>query len=121
MTDNAIQPSSHRSAEPSLRARRDSATGSVQSGFRETMERVARVTDPTTAERMVRSAATSIERGERMINGVIAVARRGQSFTNEQLIAVQAGVYRYAQELDLASKLVDKLANAVRQTIQSQQ
>ena len=38
-----------------------------------------------------------------------------------QLIAIQAGVYRYTQELELASKLVDKATGAVKQTLQSQQ
>lgn len=70
---------------------------------------------------VLRQAASDIARGERMVNGVIHAARRGKTFTNEELLAVQAGVYRYTQELELASKLVDKVTGAVKQTLQSQQ
>jgi hypothetical protein len=42
-------------------------------------------------------------------------------FSQEELIAIQAGVYRYTQELELASKLVDKASGAVKTTLQSQQ
>ena len=68
-----------------------------------------------------REAVRDISRGERTVNGVIAAARRGKVFSNEELLAVQAGVYRYTQELELASKLVDKATGAVKQTLQSQQ
>ena len=39
----------------------------------------------------------------------------------EALIALQARVYRHTQELELGSKVVDKAAGAVKQTLQSQQ
>ena len=70
---------------------------------------------------IVRDAVESIGRGERMVERVMRQARRGHVFTQEELLAVQAGVYRYTQELELASKLVDKATGAVRQTLQSQQ
>ena len=69
----------------------------------------------------VRDAAVSISRGEHMVERVMRQARHGHVFTQEELLAVQAGVYRYTQELELASKLVDKATGAVRQTLQSQQ
>jgi hypothetical protein len=72
-------------------------------------------------EGALRGAVASIARGERLVEGVVQAARRGATFSNEQLIAIQAGVYRYTQELELAGKLVDKATGAVRQTLQSQQ
>jgi len=39
----------------------------------------------------------------------------------EGLLAAQATVYRYSQEVELAAKLVDKLTGAVRQVVSSQQ
>ena len=75
----------------------------------------------TVGEAALRASVQSIVRGERLVNGVINAARHGATFSNEQLIAVQAGVYRYTQELELASKLVDKATGAIRQTLQSQQ
>ena len=73
------------------------------------------------AMRALRSAAASLTRGERMVSHVISAARQGKVFSNEELLAIQAGVYKYAQELELASKLVDKATGAVKQTLQSQQ
>jgi len=77
--------------------------------------------EPTPAREAFREAVRDISRGERMVNGLVAAARRGKTFSNEELIAVQAGVYRYTQELELAGKLVDKATSAVKQTLQSQQ
>ncbi|MCB9658819.1 MAG: hypothetical protein R3B40_01825 [Polyangiales bacterium] len=45
---------------------------------------------------------------------------RGQ-LAPEALIALQARVYRHTQELELGSKVADKAAGAVKQTLQSQQ
>ncbi len=73
------------------------------------------------AKGALREAARSITRGQRAIDSVIRAARNGRVFSQEELIAVQAGVYRYTQELELASKLVDKATGAVRTTLQSQQ
>jgi hypothetical protein len=36
-----------------------------------------------------------------------------------QLIAIQAGVYRYAEAVELMAKFVDKATNAVRTTLQA--
>lgn len=94
--------------------------------FAETL-RAQRQAPPPSAEpeggamRALRSAAASLTRGERMVSHVISAARQGKVFSNEELLAIQAGVYKYTQELELASKLVDKATGAVKQTLQSQQ
>jgi len=75
---------------------------------------------PALAEAL-HDAARSLHQGQRMIDSVIRAARAGRVFSPEELLAVQAGVYRYSQELEIASKLVDKATAAVRQTLQSQQ
>jgi len=73
------------------------------------------------AREVLIGAARRLERGQRMVDSVIRAARRGRVFSQEELIAIQAGVYRHSQELELAGKLVDKATGAVRQTLQSQQ
>jgi hypothetical protein len=73
------------------------------------------------AREMLEDAARSIDRGQRMVESVIRSARNGRVFSQEELIAIQAGVYRYTQELELASKLVEKATGAVKTTLQSQQ
>lgn len=75
----------------------------------------------TLGAELLKDAARSIARGQALVDSVLSAARRGKTFSNEELLAVQAGVYRYTQELELASKLVDKASGAVRTTLQSQQ
>jgi hypothetical protein len=76
---------------------------------------------PSPALEAIGDAVRSIGRGERFVDGAIARARRGKDLEPGQLLALQAGVYRYTQELELAAKLVDKATGAVKQTLQSQQ
>jgi hypothetical protein len=61
--------------------------------------------------------ATEIDRGERLLEGVITAraARLGAA----ELIALQAGIYRYTEVVDLTAKLVDRAAGAVRTVLQS--
>jgi hypothetical protein len=68
----------------------------------------------------VRDAGHRIMRGERTVDRAIQKARAGHVFRHEELLALQSGVYRYTQELELASKVVDKATGAVRHTLQSQ-
>lgn len=86
----------------------------------EQADRSTGIADSTAAEAL-RDAARSITRGQRMVDSVVRAARNGRVFSQEELLAIQAGVYRYTQELELASKLVDKASTAVKTTLQSQQ
>ncbi|MBO6937287.1 MAG: hypothetical protein JJ863_20110 [Deltaproteobacteria bacterium] len=77
--------------------------------------------EPSPVLEAIGDAVRSIGRGEQFVDGAIARARRGKNLEPGQLLALQAGVYRYTQELELAAKLVDKATGAVKQTLQSQQ
>lgn len=62
--------------------------------------------------------AAEVDRGER----VMGSALRGNPYADDTrgMIALQAGVYRYVEAVELCTKLVDRSANAVRTTLQSQ-
>ena len=81
----------------------------------------APVDEPSPALEAIGDAVRSIASSERFVDGAIARASRGKNLEPGQLLALQAGVYRYTQELELAAKLVDKATGAVKQTLQSQQ
>ncbi|MEM9072321.1 MAG: hypothetical protein AAGE52_27690 [Myxococcota bacterium] len=66
-------------------------------------------------------AARSMAASDRALQRGLRSARRGQGMDPARLLALQSGVYRYAQEVELASKLVDKATSAVKTTLQSQQ
>lgn len=68
----------------------------------------------------LRDAARRLAAGEAAIDGVVARLGRGRTPSPEELIALQHTVYRHAQEVEMAAKLVDKLTSAVKTTLTSQ-
>jgi len=57
-----------------------------------------------------------VDAGEGMIEGVAAGQYAGSD--PGALIALQAGIYRYSEAVDLVGKLVDRAGNAVRSVLQ---
>jgi|SRR5882724_11725674 len=48
----------------------------------------------------------------------VASASQLRNYDTGTLIALQAGIYRYTEAVDLASKIVDRATNAVRTVLQ---
>ncbi len=68
---------------------------------------------------LLRGLGQELDRGEDLAQKAIhGGAHAGTS--PEKLIALQAGIYRYSEAVDLASKLVDRGTQAVRTTLQNQ-
>jgi hypothetical protein len=69
---------------------------------------------PSFAEAL-RGLGSAVDRGE----GLIGRASRGGlgDLDSGQLIALQAGIYRYSEAVDLVAKLVDRTSNAVRTVV----
>ena len=102
-------------------ARADAAPATESSGpsaFREALEDTRPEASFGSA---LRGAVEGIARDSQRIEGIVRRAARGGTYSNEQLIAIQATVYRHAQEVELAAKLVDKLSGSVKQVLTSQQ
>ncbi|MBK7584892.1 MAG: hypothetical protein IPI67_32470 [Myxococcales bacterium] len=57
-----------------------------------------------------------IDRGEALVKRAISGGHSGMDAGN--LIALQAGIYRYTEAVDLAAKLVDRAGSAVKTTLQ---
>ncbi|MBI2894111.1 MAG: type III secretion apparatus protein [Deltaproteobacteria bacterium] len=76
--------------------------------------------DPVAVPERMREMMRDITRGERYVDRMIAQASSGRDFSVTELIGIQARVYRYTQELELFSKMVDKTCSGVRQTLQTQ-
>jgi hypothetical protein len=60
---------------------------------------------------------SELDRGETMLDAVVEGGVSGHLGPG-QLIALQAGIYRYTEAVDLAGKLVDRATSAVRTTLQ---
>jgi hypothetical protein len=62
----------------------------------------------------------SIETGGLRVDALIKTSLSGKNMSNGELLAMQAGLYRYTQELDLCSKVVDKAVNGLRDVLKTQ-
>jgi hypothetical protein len=58
--------------------------------------------------------------GQNKLDDIIKLATSGKSYGNQELLAIQAAVYKFSQELDLTSKVVEKATSGVKQTMQTQ-
>jgi hypothetical protein len=68
----------------------------------------------------LRDTAGRLARDQRYVDQAIRRLGRGGVVETGELLALQAGVYRYSQEIELATRIVDKSLTALRQTVQSQ-
>jgi hypothetical protein len=64
--------------------------------------------------RAVRGLGHQIDLGEVQAEG----ASHLHSYDTSTLIALQVGIYRYTEAVDLASKIVDRATNAVKTVLQ---
>jgi hypothetical protein len=62
----------------------------------------------------------AVDRAGARLDGVLAAARSGRTFTAQELLGLQAEAYRTVQTVDLGAKLVEQGAQAVRQTLATQ-
>jgi hypothetical protein len=75
--------------------------------------------DPSLFARMVRGLGDEVQRSEAMVHRAV-VSARGGTLGPAELIALQAGVYRYSEAVDLASRLVDHATSALKTVVQGQ-
>ena len=82
---------------------------------------VARVEEgPSPFERVLRGLGREVDRGETLVRRATAGAGSGQELGSMELLALQAGVYRYSEAVDLSAKLVDRAASGVKTVLQGQ-
>ncbi len=73
--------------------------------------------EPSTFGRLVRGLGAEVQRGEKLVHHAIASTSAGD-LDPAQLIALQAGVYRYAEAVDLAARLVDHATTGLKTVLQ---
>lgn len=72
--------------------------------------------EPSPFARILRRLGREVDRGERMVGRAL----HGGDLGPGELLALQAGVYRYSEAVDLTAKLVDRATNGVKTVIQGQ-
>ncbi len=65
-----------------------------------------------TGSSKISSFLTNVNRGQLQMEGIIEMATSGKKFSPPELLALQAGVYQIAQEMELTSKAFEQVNNA---------
>ena len=71
-------------------------------------------------ETRLESMITGLVRGQDKMSHIMTEALSGKSFSPSELLAMQVGVYRFSQELDLTSKIVQQATAGIKQTLNTQ-
>lgn len=77
----------------------------------------ARSDEPSPFARMVSGLGQEVAAGEKTMSRAL---HAGGSLGPSELLALQAGVYRYSEAVDLAAKLVDRTSGGVKTVVQGQ-
>ena len=81
--------------------------------------RRARSRGGATFGKLLRGLGRELDRGEALAERAIHGGASGEACPRA-LIALQAGIYRYSEAVDLVTKLVDRGTQAVKTTLQNQ-
>jgi hypothetical protein len=76
--------------------------------------------EPSAFSKLVSSLGNEVQRGENVVKDAVAATKAGRDLGATELLALQAGVYRYSEVVDLAAKLVDRASSGVKTVIQGQ-
>lgn len=81
---------------------------------------VTQKTEVSKANNAITGLFSGIERGQVQMDKLISGALGGKNFSNQELLAMQAGMYKYSQELELTSKVVEKATSGLKDTLKTQ-
>lgn len=73
---------------------------------------------PSPFARILHGLGREVDHGEKVTRR--AIEGGGKDLGPGELLALQAGVYRYSEAVDLSSKLVDRAASGVKTVLQGQ-
>lgn len=80
-------------------------------------EPAAAAEEPSPFAKILAGLGRECDRGERLVAKAVG---SGKELGNVELLALQAGVYRYSEAVDLSAKLVDRATNGVKTVLQGQ-
>jgi hypothetical protein len=82
--------------------------------------RASEVPDEPKFATVLHALARESDRGESLVQRALSGSRGGGDLGPGELLALQAGIYRYGHVVDLATKLVDRAATDVKTVLQGQ-
>ncbi len=92
-------------AKGEVTARAGGATGAAEDG-------------PSPFARVLRGLGREVDHGEKVVRR--AIDGGGKDLGSGELLALQAGVYRYSEAVDLSAKLIDRATSGIKTVLQGQ-
>ena len=98
-----------------------------ENGFRETAAKKVEASSsaggaveegPSPFARVLRGLGKEVDRGEKVVRR--AIDGGGKDLSSTELLALQAGVYRYSEAVDLSAKLIDRATSGIKTVLQGQ-
>jgi hypothetical protein len=80
----------------------------------------AQKVDPSNSNKGIRKLLSQVVEGQNKLDDIIKMATSGKTYGQQDLLAIQASVYKFSQELELTSKVVEKATSGIKQTMQTQ-
>jgi hypothetical protein len=74
---------------------------------------------PSAFAALLQGLAREVSGGESLTRSALGAASAGRAIGPAELIALQAGIYRYGEAVDLASRLIDRATGAVKTVVQA--
>ncbi len=71
-------------------------------------------------EVVLRNIFKNLDAGHKRIEGILKVSLSGVKLSQQELLTLQMRVYRFTQEVELISKLVEKGTSGVKQVVNTQ-
>ena len=81
---------------------------------------VAQKTEVSKSTNAINGLFANIEKGQIQMDKLINGGLSGKNFSNSELLGLQAGMYKYSQELELTSKVVEKATSGLKDTLKTQ-
>jgi soluble cytochrome b562 len=84
------------------------------------MDPVTQKQEVSKSKSMIMDMMGNMEKGQVSIDKLINGGLTGKNFSNTEMLGLQAGMYKYSQELDLCSKVVEKATSGLKDTLKTQ-
>jgi transcription termination factor NusB len=84
------------------------------------MDPVAQKNEVNKTKSLLSGMVENMEKGQVSIDKLIQGGLSGKNFSNTEMLAMQAGMYKYTQELELTGKVVEKATSGLKDTLKTQ-
>lgn len=86
----------------------------------EQLQKIPSIQSISKTNNVISSILSSLEQGNARVDALLKSSLSKKNMSNQELLAMQAGMYKYTQELDLCSKVVDKAVNGLKDVLKTQ-